>query len=30
VAHTDDEHVPKAQLIEAANIYERMVRQLME
>ncbi len=30
VAHTDDEHVPKSQLIEAANIYERMVRQLTE
>ncbi len=30
VAHTDDEHVPKSQLIEAALIYERMVRQLTE
>lgn len=30
VAHTADEHVPKSQLIEAANIYERMVRQLAE
>jgi acetylornithine deacetylase len=30
VAHTDDEHVPKSQLTEAALIYERMVRQLSE
>ena len=30
VAHTDDEHVPKSQLIEAARIYERMVRQLTD
>jgi len=30
VAHTDGEHVPKSQLVEAARIYERMVRQLTE
>ncbi len=30
VAHTDDEHVAKSQLIEASRIYERMVRQLTE
>jgi len=27
-AHTDEERVPKAELLEAVNIYQRMVRQL--
>jgi acetylornithine deacetylase len=29
VAHTSEEHVPKQQLLEAVQIYKRMVRQLL-
>jgi acetylornithine deacetylase len=30
VAHTSEEHIPKKQLLEAAQIYSRMVKQLLE
>ncbi|RPI12454.1 MAG: hypothetical protein EHM65_05945 [Acidobacteriales bacterium] len=29
VAHTLEEHVPKAQLVEAVQVYRRIVRQLL-
>jgi acetylornithine deacetylase len=30
VAHTEGEYIPKAQQLEAVNIYERMVRELLK
>ena len=30
VAHTNEEHIPKKQLLEAVQIYSRMVKQLLE
>lgn len=30
VAHTNEEHIPKKQLLEAVEIYSRMVKQLLE
>ena len=29
VAHTSEEHVPKAELVEAVQVYARLVRQLL-